>query len=883
MATNTLPTTYDPRQTESARYQTWKQRGYFRAVARPDKRPWAVMMPLPNVTGELHIGHALNNTLQDVLTRLRRMQGYVALYQPGTDHAGIATQNVVERELASEGLMLHDLGRERFQERVWAWVRKYGTIIYTQLERLGVSCDWDRKVFTLDQQYHDAVLEAFVRLYDQGLIYRGKYMVNWCPKDQSAISDLEVEHEEVESSLWYVRYRGADGSAGVLIATQRPETILADVAVAVHPDDARYRTLIGKEVIVPIVNRRVPIIADARVDPEFGTGVLKITPGHDPLDNEIGRDHTLPVLVVLDPQAKMTADTGTYAGMDRFSAREAVARDLAAIGLVERTEPYRTSVGTCDRCHTVIEPYISDQWFIDMSALAARGAEAIRDGRVRFYPERWTKVALDWLGKIRPWVVSRQLWWGHRIPVWQCAACGEQMAAKARPDRCRACGRSNLEQDPDVLDTWFSSAIWPFATLGWPERTEDLRYFYPTSILITARDIIFLWVCRMIMFGLAFMDGVPFRDVYINPTVTDIKGRRMSKSLGTGVDPLEAIDRYGADALRFGLVTRCSQTQQDLRFEEKMIDDVRNFTTKIWNAARFVLMNLKGFDPHATPAPAALSPADRWIRSRYARLVESVTANLEGYEFDKAARAIYDFLWSEYCDWYLELAKIDLQQASGSRRQAVQHTLWTVLAGTMQLLHPIMPFITEELWLQLPHDGDTIMLSAWPAADRRWLDPGAEAEMETVMAVIRAIRRMRAELSMPPSQTVPVAIRAEGAAAERLTRSKPYLLALARVSDLSFGTKSARRPAQSVGTVLPEAEVFVQLSGLADAAKERERLSKALAEVEADLDRLARRLENPEFTTRAPAEVVEKDRGRAGELRARQTRLQEILSSLESR
>ncbi|MBI2972263.1 MAG: valine--tRNA ligase [Armatimonadetes bacterium] len=884
MSMKTLPTTYDPRVVEVPRYQEWMRRGYFRAPVDRSRKPFVIMLPLPNVTGELHIGHASTFTIQDVLIRWRRMQGRNALWQPGTDHAGIATQNVVEREIAKEGLTLQQLGREKFEQRVWQWKEQYGDIIVEQLKRMGFSCDWNRFVFTLDPPYYDAVIEAFVRLYNQGLIYRGKRMVNWCPRDGSAISDLEVEYVEVDTQLWHVRYAGVDGGPGITIATQRPETILADVAVAVHPEDSRYAGLVGREVFVPIVNRRVPVIADRRVDPEFGTGALKITPGHDLLDNEIGADHNLPTLVVLDPQGRMTPDTGKYAGMDRFEARKVLGADLKAMGLVEKVEPYRTNIGTCDRCHAVIEPYISDQWFCDMTQMASRAAAAIRAGRVRFHHERWAKVVLHFLDHIRPWTISRQLWWGHRIPVWQCASCAEQVASKTRPDRCPKCGAHALEQDPDVLDTWFSSGIWPFATLGWPHDTPDLKYFYPGNVLVTASEILFLWIARMIMLGLHFRDDAPFTDVYVAPTVMTLDGRRMSKSLGTGIDPLEMADGlgYGADAVRFALVSHCSQAQQDLRFSEKMIADVRNFTTKIWNAARFVRMNLKGFDPHATPAPAALSPADRWIRSRYARVVESVTTNLEGYEFDKAARAIYDFLWSEYCDWYLELAKIDLQQASGSRRQAVQHTLWTVLAGTMQLLHPIMPFITEELWLQLPHDGDTIMLSAWPAADRRWLDPGAEVEMETVMAVIRAIRSMRAELSMQPSQTVPVVIRAEGAAAERLTRSKPYLLALARVSDLSFGTKSARRPAQSVGTVLPETEVFVQLSGLADADKERDRLMKALAEVEADLDRLARRLENPEFTTRAPAEVVEKERGRAGELRARQTRLQEILSSLES-
>jgi len=892
MATSTLPTAYDPRQVELARYRVWRDAGYFRGVPDRSKPPWAVMMPLPNVTGELHIGHALNNTLQDVLTRFMRMRGFSALYQPGTDHAGIATQNVVERELAKEGIRREDLGRGKFQERVWTWVQKYDGIIYGQLERMGISCDWDRQVFTLDPHYQGAVLEAFTRLFTKGLIYRGTYMVNWCPHDQSVISDLEVEHQDIDSSLWYVRYKGADGGSGVVIATQRPETILGDVAVAVHPDDERYRGLVGAHVRVPIVNRDVPVIADPRVDPQFGTGALKITPGHDLLDYEIGADHKLPIVVVLDLQGRMTPDTGKYAGMDRLAARDAVAADLQAMGVVERREPYRTSVGTCDRCHTVIEPYISEQWFCDMKAMARRAADTIRAAKVRFYPERWTKVALDWLGGIRPWVISRQLWWGHRIPVWQCAACGKRTAAKTAPARCPACGGSQVSQDPDVLDTWFSSALWPFATLGWPGDTDDLRYFYPGSVLITGRDIIFLWVCRMIMFGQEFMGAIPFADVYINPTVMDIKGRRMSKSLGTGVDPLEAIDTYGADALRFGLVIRCSQTQQDLRFEERMIADVRNFSTKVWNAARFVLMNLDGFAAHApAPRPASLSAADRWIRSRHARLVQEITDNLQAYEFDKAARALYDFIWSEYCDWYLEIAKADLQQGPGTRdrgpendqrRFAVQHTLWSVLSNTMKLLHPIMPFITEEIWQALPHDGPSIMISPWPQPQPGWTDPAAEREMETVMSVVRAVRSLRAELSIPPAQRIAVSLRAGGKTRQVLDRARPYLAALAKADPIRLETRGARRPAGSVTSILPDAEVVIPLGGVIDTAKEQARVHKALAEAQAELDRLEQRLGNREFVDRAPAEVVAQQRQRADDLRGRRRRLQELSQSLAS-
>lgn len=888
MATKTLPTTYDPRRVEVGRYEDWKRAGYFRAVPDSSKTPWAVMMPLPNVTGELHIGHALNNGLQDVLTRFRRMQGYNALYQPGTDHAGIATQNVVERELAKEGLQREDLGRQKFEERVWAWVRKYGDIIYSQLERLGISCDWNRKTFTLDPGYYDAVLEAFVRLYHKGLIYRGKYMVNWCPRDESAISDLEVEYEEVDTELWYVRYRGADGGPGVLIATQRPETILADMAVAVHPNDPRYASLIGKEVIVPIVNRRVPVIADRRVEVEFGTGAVKITPGHDPLDYEIGADHRLPTLVVLDPRGRMTLDTGKYAGKDRFAARRAIGEDLRAMGLVEKVEPYRTNVGHCDRCHTVIEPYISDQWFCEMKAMARRAAAVIRDGRVRFHPERWTRVALDWLENIRPWTISRQLWWGHRIPIYRCDACGERVAAKTPPAACPNCGSTALTQDSDVLDTWFSSALWPFATLGWPKDTDDLRYFYPTSVLVTDRGIIFLWVCRMIMLGLEFMDEVPFHDVYIHPTVQTLEGRRMSKSLGTGIDPLEMADArgYGADAVRFALTSRCSQAQQDMRFGEKMIEDVRNFNTKIWNATRFVLMNLDGFD-HGTalPATAPRPVADRWIRSRYARLIGEATSNLEAYEFDKTAKALYDFVWSEYCDWYLEMAKVDLQRPAteeSHRRSTVQYTLWYVLSNTMKLLHPIMPFLTEEVWQQLPHDGSSVMVARWPDPQPNWIDPEAEAEMELVTSAVRTARSLRAELSIPPNRRIPMHLRADSRGRTILGGALPYIAALAKVDPIHIEAPGTPRLPGSVTAVLPGLEVVIPLGGVVDTARERERLGRSLQEADAELTRLADRLRNSDFIGRAPGEVVERERQRADDLRARRQRLQELLDSLSS-
>ncbi len=879
MVTKTLSPVYDPKQVEGKWYQFWLERGYFRATVDETRRPYAIMMPLPNVTGSLHMGHALNNTLQDLLTRFRRMQGFNALWQPGTDHAGIATQNVVERELAKEGLTREMLGREKFLERVWQWKAKYGDLIYTQLKRLGCSCDWDRATFTLDPGYYDAVLEAFIRLYEKGYIYRGKYMVNWCPRCLTSISDLEVEFQEVESTLYYVRYPGADGGEGIVIATQRPETIPADVAVAVHPEDDRYRHLIGTFVIVPVGGRRVPVIADRRVDRDFGSGALKITPGHDPLDYEIGQDHGLEILVTIDERGRLNDVAGKYAGMDRFQAREVIARDLQAGGFIVRAEPYRTSVGHCDRCHTVIEPYLSEQWFCRMKELAEPAIRVVKEGKVRFIPERWTKVYLDWMENIRDWCISRQLWWGHRIPIWYCP-CGETIASKTEPEGCPRCGSRELRQEEDVLDTWFSSALWPFATLGWPRETPDLRYFYPTNVLITGRDIIFLWVARMIMMGLEFMGDVPFSHVYINPTVLNLEGKRMSKSLGTGLDPLDYIEIYGTDALRFALVLRCSQAQQDLRFGEKMIEDTRNFANKIWNAARFVHMNLDGFDPSIIdPARLSLSLPDRWILSRYARTVDAVTTALEGYEFNEAARVLYDFIWGEYCDWYVEMAKADL---STERRATVQYVLWYVLSNTMKLLHPIMPFLTEEVWQNLPHDGESIMVSSWPQRESEHIDEQAEAEMSLLMDLIREVRSIRADTRVPPNAEVEVVVHAPASLHGMLTEGERYIALLTRAKQVTVGRPEGKKPQKAASAVVGPLEVFVPLGDVMDLEVALARLREDLREVELDLSTVEAKLSNPEFLEKAPAEVVEKERIRREELRARRSALESRLRSLQS-
>lgn len=873
---------YDPMVVEPRRYQEWLDQGCFHAPVDPTRRPFAIMMPLPNITGTLHMGHALNHAVQDLLTRWRRMQGFNAMWLPGTDHASIGTHVVMERELAKQGKTRFDLGRERFLEFAWQWKEKYGELIYGQIRRMGSGCDWDRVTFTLDPGYHHAVIECFLRLHARGYIYYGKRMINWCPKDLTSVSDLEVNYQSVASSLWYVRYRGADGEEGITIATQRPETILADVAVAVHPDDSRYSSQVGREVLVPIVNRRVPVIADTRVDPAFGTGALKITPGHDPLDNEIGVRHGLPVLVILDEAGRMTAETGPYAGMDRFAAREAVAKDLEASGLIERQEPYTTNVGVCGRCATVLEPYITDQWFCRMGELAGPAIEAVRQGRVRFHPERWTKVYLDWMENIHDWNISRRLWWGHRIPVYHCAN-GHPTAAREAPERCSECNSTDLHQEEQVLDTWFSSALWPFATLGWPERTPDLEYFYPTSVLATGRDIIFLWVARMIMFGLEFMGEVPFTDVYINPMVQNLEGRRMSKSLGTGMDPLDYVEQgYGADALRYALILRCSQGQQDLRFGEKMLEDIRNFNNKIWNAARFVQMHLGGFRPEAGAAAGSLGTIDRWILSRYARLVVETTEMLEAYDFDKAARRLYEFVWSEYCDWYLELVKADLYQEdlAPARRQAIQHTLCTVLEGTMRLLHPIMPHITEEIWQALPHEGTTIVTAPWPDGRGVSQDGAAEAQVETLMAVVRAVRSLRADLGLAPAAAVAPVLQAGEQTRPLLEAHREYLSWLMRAPGLTIVGEEGGSPSLgAVGTVAGGVRITLEVAET-DRPRARLRLQADLASVRADLDRITRNLADASFVARAPAEVVVEERRREREIRGRQQALEGYVRDL---
>ncbi|MGI9950884.1 valine--tRNA ligase [Moorellaceae bacterium AZ2] len=876
----TLPSVYSPKEVEQKWYPVWEKKGYFRGpVERPAGRPaFSIVMPPPNVTGTLHLGHALDNTLQDILVRWHRMRGDATLWIPGTDHAGIATQARVEEELAKEGLSKYDLGREEFLERVWAWKEQYGTRITQQLRRLGASCDWSRERFTMDEGCSRAVREVFVRLYEKGLIYRGNYIINWCPRCQTTISDIEVEHQEEAGQLWYVRYPFKDGPGGIVVATTRPETMLGDTAVAVHPDDERYRQFIGKTLILPLVNREIPVIADEYVDPNFGTGAVKITPAHDPNDFEVGQRHGLPSITVIGKDATMTEEAGPYAGMERYACRQQVVRDLERMGYLVKVEEHTHSVGHCYRCDTTIEPLVSPQWFVRMKPLAEPAIRAAREGRVRFVPERFTKIYLNWLENIRDWCISRQLWWGHRIPVWYCQQCGEVICSTTDPEECPSCRSTALEQDPDVLDTWFSSALWPFSTMGWPDRTRELDLYYPTSVLVTGRDIIFFWVARMIFMGLEFMEEVPFREVLIHGLVLDALGRKMSKSLGNGVDPMEVIDEYGADTLRFMLVTG-NTPGNDLRFHPERLESTRNFCNKIWNAARFVLLNLQDYDPERKAAPYTL--ADRWILSRLAGVVQQVTSNLEDYEIGEAARLIYDFFWGEFCDWYIELAKSRLYGEDLAAKATAQKVLVEVLGTSLQLLHPFMPFITEEIWHHLPGNRPSIMVSPWPQAQPELYDAAAEGAMTLIIEVIRAIRNLRSEMRVTPGRKARVLLVAQSSATRRvLEEARDYLAALARVEPVEVVASLKRPPVKAATAVTGGVEIYLPLEGLVDFQKEIARLEKELAAVQKELEQVRRKLSKPDFVAKAPVEVVAKERAKEEELVDKEEALRGRLRSL---
>jgi len=883
-----LPKTYDPKAVEAKWYKRWEELGVFGTRKDPGAPVFSVVIPPPNVTGSLHMGHALNNTLQDVLVRWKRMQGYNTLWLPGTDHAGIATQIKVEEHIREEeGKSRHDLGREAFLERVWSWKEHYRDRIISQLKKIGASCDWSRERFTMDEGCSRAVREVFVSLYERGLIYKGRYIINWCPDCQTTLSDLEVEHEEVDGHLWHIKYPFKNREGHIVVATTRPETMLGDTAVAVNPDDERYASLVGDTVVLPLVGREIPLIADDFVDPAFGTGMVKVTPAHDPNDFEMGQRHGLPHVQVIGDDATMTADAGAYAGLDRYEARKRIVADLERLGLLEKVEPHRHAVGHCYRCGNVVEPLVSDQWFVKMKPLAGPAIDAVKSGKIRFVPERFSKNYLNWMENIRDWCISRQLWWGHRIPVWTCA-CGHEWASKTDPDACPKCGSGEIVQDPDVLDTWFSSALWPFSTMGWPEKTEDLKTYYPTSVLVTGFDIIYFWVARMIFMGLEFMKEKPFSDVLIHGLVRDALGRKMSKSLGNGVDPLEVVDEYGADALRFTLVTGVAPGN-DMRYQPEKVEASRNFANKIWNASRFALMHLEGFDPGADTADEALKEsrasftlADRWILSRFTRAAAEVTRHLDRYDIGEAARTLYDFIWSELCDWYIELAKPRLYGHEGEASQRTARlVLWATLKGTLELLHPFMPHITEEVWQHLPRTGETIVVAPWPKSDPDLRDARAEDEMSLIMDVIKAIRNIRAEKGVEPGRGISAELHASPEAQTVLRANARYIEGLCRVQQLTIADSAAAKPEKAATAVAQGVEIFLPLADLVDFGEEIARLKKELEAVRADLARSTERLSQKGFVEKAPAHVVEGARRRHRELEETEAKLTARLKELE--
>lgn len=889
-----LPKTFNPQEIEEPIYQWWEQRGFFTPRIDPARRPFVISMPPPNVTGELHMGHAMFVTLEDLMIRYHRMKGEPTLWVPGTDHAGIATQVMVEREIAKEGLTRHQLGRERFLERVWAWKEKYGGTITRQLRRLGASCDWTRERFTMDPVYSRAVREAFVRLYEQGLIYRGEYLINWCPRCETALSDLEVEREEEEEGLlYYIRYpllgngwegptapwgsgRWAEGAPDfITVATTRPETLLGDTAVAVHPEDERYAHRVGRIAVLPALGRRLPIIADPAVDRDFGTGAVKVTPGHDPTDYEIGERHGLPRINVMNPDATINENGGPYAGMDRFRAREAIVADLQREGLLEKIEPHRYAPGRCQRCGTIVEPLLSLQWFVHVKPLAEEAIRVVKEGRIRILPERFEKDYFRWLENIRPWCISRQLWWGHRIPAWYCDDCGHITVAREDPAACARCGSARIRQDEDVLDTWFSSALWPFATLGWPDDTEDLRYFYPTTVMETGYDILFFWVARMVMMGLAMTGEVPFRIVYLHGLVRDEKGEKMSKTKGNVIDPLVVIRDYGADALRFTLATG-STPGNDMRLSLQRVEGSRNFANKLWNAARFILGALSGPAPRPSWDDPSLTLPDRWILSRYHRTVAAVTQALEEFDFGEAGRRIYEFTWDEFCDWYIEMAKESLYRGSAADAARTRGILVYVLDGILRLLHPFMPFITEALWGYLRQAGavdgaEALIVAAWPTPGP--VDEAAEAAMQALIETVRVIRNAREAHRVPSDRRIPAWI-AAGELQPVLEAHRSLLASLARLDPdrLVLAVDLMEPPADALVYPAGPVRVYLPLAGMVDRAAERARLERELADLE---DRIAKTeaLLASEFSRRAPAHVVEKERRKLEELRTRREQL----------
>ncbi|MEA2108627.1 MAG: valine--tRNA ligase [Pseudomonadota bacterium] len=875
-----LDKTYDPNLVEDKWYAFWEEQDCFAARTDSNRPPFSMVIPPPNITGSLHMGHALNNTLQDILARYRRLKGDNVLWMPGTDHAGIATQNVVERQLHAEGLDRHQLGREKFIEQVWKWRQESGSTILNQLRRLGASCDWNRERFTMDEGLSKAVREVFVTLYEEGLIYQGDYITNWCPRCHTALSDLEVEYEEHEGSLWELKYPLADGSGEIIVATTRPETMLGDTAVAVNPEDERYRDLIGSEVILPLMNRRIPIIADAYVDKEFGSGAVKITPAHDPNDFDIGQHHNLPSITVMDEDGKMNENAGIYQGLTREECRTRVVKDLQAQNLLNRTVAYGHNVGHCYRCRCVIEPYLSNQWFVKIKPMAEDAIAAVRDGRTKIIPASWEKTYFNWMENIRDWCISRQIWWGHRIPAWYCQECHEIIVSRTDPDHCPRCQSTNLEQETDVLDTWFSSGLWPFSTMGWPEKTRELEIFYPTSVLVTGFDILFFWVARMMMMGLKFMGEVPFHDVYIHALVRDEHGQKMSKSKGNVIDPLIMIDKYGTDALRFTLTAFAAQGR-DVSMSEARISGYRNFCNKIWNAARFALMNLDGFQPDTRIDPVDYSLADHWILHRLRETIVAVDEAFTQYRFNEAAQAVYQFTWHEFCDWYLELIKPDLfQDDDHIRRAATQSVLLYTLSALVRLLHPIMPFITEEIWQKLPGTSDSIMRADFPTIETDHRQPEAVQKMEQAMAVIGGVRNIRGEMELPPSLKVEAIVCcATAETADEINAAAPYIRNLGRLKSFSC-SHGGKPPAQAASTLEAEMEIYVPLAGIIDFELETTRLNKELAKAQKELAQVEKKLANEKFLAKAPAEVVAKEKAKQEELASKAAKVTDSLEKI---
>ena len=872
-----LPKVYEPQEVEGRVYKMWEKNGCFEGHRDPDKKPFTIVMPPPNVTGQLHMGHAMDSTLQDILIRFKRMQGYAALWVPGTDHAGIATQIKVEEELRTkEGLSRYDLGREKFLERVWDWKHKYGGRIVEQQKKLGASCDWSRARFTMDEGLSKAVRHVFVSLYKKGLIYKGSRIINWCPHCVTALSDAEVEYQDKPGNFWHIRYpiQGEEGRY-VIVATTRPETMLGDTGVAVNPNDERYKDIVGKKCILPLVGREMPIVADDYVDMEFGTGCVKMTPAHDPNDFEVGLRQNLETIRVLDDNGKVVEGYGRYSGMDRYEARKAIVADLEEQGYLVKVEPHQHNVGTCYRCHNDVEPLISAQWFVKMEPLAKEALRVVNEGEVKFVPDRFSKIYTNWMENVHDWCISRQLWWGHQIPAWTCQECGHITVSETDPTECEHCHSHNIKQEEDVLDTWFSSALWPFSTLGWPEETEDYKYFYPTDVLVTGYDIIFFWVARMIFSGCEHTGKPPFHTVFIHGLVRDDKGRKMSKSLGNGIDPLEMANQYGADALRFNLVTGNSPGN-DMRFYTERCEAMRNFANKIWNASRFLMMNLT---IDQCQLPDQLELEDKWILSKLNSVIPEITENMDRYELGVAAQKVYDFIWDSYCDWYIELTKTRLQGEDEGAKVRAQQVLCYVLTEILKLLHPFMPYITEEIWQALPHEGDYLMLQQWPEHRADLEFPEEEKAMELVMDAIRAIRARRAEMNVPPSKKAQLTV----ATGEKVVFEQgiPFLKRLAYASEVKVVDADAALDTQGMVAVATHAaRLFLPLAELVDLEKEKARIQKELDKNRKELDKLETKLNNPGFVNKAPANVVEAERERADKLRALLAKLEESAASL---